>query len=157
MSDRPPYKLIANYPGPPLVAGDVVFGNGVYVVHRYPPVDVPGIPCSVIQLCYSRVDRGHAQDWRDQQHMKNQLVGMECEGVQLFPAESRLVDSANQFHIWVLADPKQRWPVGYHDGRFVSDTEDHGSTQRPGSGATEEDERRAAAVISQHYLKGGSQ
>jgi hypothetical protein len=35
-------------------------------------------------------------DWRDLQRIKNQLVGPECEAVELYPAESRKVDTANQ-------------------------------------------------------------
>jgi hypothetical protein len=33
--------------------------------------------------------------------------------VELFPAESRLVDTANQYHLWVMADAEYRFPFGY--------------------------------------------
>src|ERR1043165_2191444 len=41
-------------------------------------------------------------DWRDYQRIKNELVGPEAEGVELYPAESRLVDTSNQFHLYVF-------------------------------------------------------
>ena len=85
----------------------------------------------IIQLSIKRLDRGPARDWRDFQRIKTQLCGPECEGIELYPAESRLADGANQFHLWVVDDPKYRWPVGYFSGRAVADSgEVHGTVQR---------------------------
>lgn len=53
------------------------------------------------------------RDWRHFQLIKNQLVGEECEGIELYPAESRLVDSSNKYHIWCIADPSFRFPIGF--------------------------------------------
>jgi hypothetical protein len=58
--------------------------------------------------------------WRDYQRIKTELVGPEHEGVELFPAESRLVDTADQYHLWVAADPAYRFPFGFDEGRSVS-------------------------------------
>jgi len=69
-------------------------------------------------------------DWREFQQIKDELVGPEFEGIELYPATERVVDTSNQFHIWVLADPELRFPVGWTEG-LVSDTESHGSKQRP--------------------------
>lgn len=68
------------------------------------------------------------RDWRHFQWIKNQLVGEECEGVELYPAESRLNDTSNKFHIFCMSDPSFRFPFGmtYRD---VSD--DDGLT-KPG-------------------------
>ena len=68
-------------------------------------------------------------DWREFQQIKDELIGPEYEGIELYPAHSRVVDTANQFHIWVLADPAARIPVGWQDG-LISSTESHGSKQR---------------------------
>lgn len=87
--------------------------------------------CAIVQLSIRRNDRAPARDWRDFQRIKNQLVGPECEAVELYPAESRVVDTANQFHLWVVADPAYRWPVGFHAGRVVSSESSGGSVQRP--------------------------
>jgi hypothetical protein len=62
--------------------------------------------------------------------VKNELVGEECEGLQLFPAESRLVDSSNQYHLYVIEKPGLMFPVGYQE-RLVSEAEVDGSRQRP--------------------------
>jgi len=74
----------------------------------------------VAHLSIKRRDRQPVTDWRDKQAIKNQLVGPECEGVELFPAESRLVDTANQYHMWVYEDPKLMIPLGFYDGRAVT-------------------------------------
>jgi hypothetical protein len=71
-----------------------------------------------IQLNISRHDGAACTCWREFQKIKNELVGPEFEAIELFPAESRLVDTANQYHLWVYADPKFRFPVGFVD-RFV--------------------------------------
>lgn len=55
------------------------------------------------------------RDWRHFQWIKNQLVGEECEGVELYPAESRLNDTSNKFHIWCCADPTYRFPFGFEE------------------------------------------
>lgn len=62
--------------------------------------------------------RSTRHDWRDFQRIKNELVGPEYEGVELYPAESRLVDTANQYHIYVF----QTWraPFGFRD-RLVAE------------------------------------
>ena len=41
------------------------------------------------------------------------IVGEEHEGFEVYPAESRLVDTANQYHLWVFVDATVRLPVGY--------------------------------------------
>jgi hypothetical protein len=53
------------------------------------------------------------QDWRHFQAIKNQLVGPECEAVQIYPAESRLVDTSNKYHLWCNTDPEFRFPIGF--------------------------------------------
>ncbi|MEI9893701.1 MAG: hypothetical protein WDN28_07320 [Chthoniobacter sp.] len=87
------------------------FANDIYrvKVRRFPPI---------VHLDLSRHDGQPVTSWRDLQQIKNQLVGPECEGVELFPAESRLVDTAHQYHLWVVEDAKFRFPFGY-DRRVV--------------------------------------
>jgi hypothetical protein len=57
--------------------------------------------------------------WREFQRIKNDLVGPENEGVEIFPAESRLVDTADQYHLWVAAESGFRFPFGFDSGRLV--------------------------------------
>jgi len=52
------------------------------------------------------------RDWRHFQAIKNQICGHEREAVELYPAESRLVDTSNKYHLWVA--PEGTWlPIGY--------------------------------------------
>ncbi len=68
-----------------------------------------------VHLHIHRNDWKACNDWREFQEIKNVLVGEENEAVELFPAESRLVDTSNTYHLWVHADPGYRFPIGmYH-------------------------------------------
>jgi hypothetical protein len=59
------------------------------------------------------LDPSQPRLWNEFQQIKNELVGDENEGVELFPAESRLTDLADQYHLWVAADPAFRFPFGF--------------------------------------------
>src|SRR6187402_3694185 len=63
-----------------------IFENDIYHVEltMTPPY---------IHLDIRRLDGGPCNDWRNFQQIKNELVGPEYEAVELFPAESRLVDT----------------------------------------------------------------
>lgn len=83
-------------------------------------------------LSIKRHDREPMNDWRVMQRIKTEIAGAEAEGMELYPAESRVVDTANQYHLWVLigAGPL---PFGFQAGART-DNESGGSRQRPGSG-----------------------
>lgn len=83
-----------------------------------------------LHLSIKRHDKQPIHDWRDLQAIKNQIAGTECEAVELYPAESRLVDSANQYHLWVVTDPTYRFPFGFTE-RFVTEEPLGNSQQRP--------------------------
>ena len=53
-------------------------------------------------ILIKRKDKKALHDWREFQQIKNELVGKEVEGIEMYPAESRLHDTANQFHIFCL-------------------------------------------------------
>lgn len=84
-------------------------------------------------LSIKRRNKAPARDWRDLQEIKNQIVGPECEGVELFPAESRLVDTANQYHLFVFRNPAVRFPFGWHQRATATPDEAArvGAVQRP--------------------------
>lgn len=67
----------------------------------------------MLWLSIKRRDKGLIRDWRELQEVKNRIVGPEHEAFEVFPAESRLVDVANQWHLWVFVDSKVRLPVGF--------------------------------------------
>jgi hypothetical protein len=87
----------------------------------------------VIWLSIRRRERARLpRDWRDLQRIKAEIVGPEHEAVEIFPAESRLVDSADQFHLWVIPRPLYRddegrmmncFPFGWSQ-RFVKTQEE---------------------------------
>jgi len=90
-------------------------------------------------LSIKRHDRAPIFNFRDLQTLKNQLIGPENEAVQLFPAESRLVDGANQYHLFALKDPKIRFPFGFKT-RMVTDEPLGKSQNRPLSSGNEVEE-----------------
>lgn len=89
-----------------IVADEEIWLNDLYqvVVHRFE---------NYVHLNIRRVDGYPGRDWRHFQQIKNELVGEECEGVELYPAESRLVDQSNKYHLFVCGDPTFRWPFGW--------------------------------------------
>lgn len=74
------------------------------------------------------------RDWRHFQQIKNELLGPECEAVEIYPAESRKMDTSNKYHLWGYSDPAFRFPIGF-DGRAVTydQYDSPGMRQRPES------------------------
>jgi hypothetical protein len=84
---------------------------------------------SVVVLSVRRNDRRALHDWRDMQRIKNEVAGVEVEAVELYPAQSRLMDTANQYYLWCLP-PGERFPYGY-PGSLADEGEGvKGSVQR---------------------------
>lgn len=61
--------------------------------------------------------------------IKNELLGPEYEAIELFPAESRLLDSANQYHLFARFGAA-RFAFGM-DERIVSGERGVGEGQEP--------------------------
>lgn len=86
----------------------------------------------VVHLSLKRRDKAAFDDWRHKQEIKNMLVGPEYEGLELYPAESRLVDTANQYHLWVLREEGYRLPFGFHERAVLYENDPaSGAVQRP--------------------------
>lgn len=113
-----------------------VYVNDLYqiAVHRHKAADREAP--DLVHINIRRRDGAPiTRDWRHFQQIKNEILGPECEAVELYPAESRKVDEANKYHLWGLADPKFRFPIGW-DERNVDYTESRdtpGMRQRPQS------------------------
>ena len=105
-----------------------IWENGSYQVWKRTLEAVDG-GSNMIHLSIKRNDREPIRDWRVMQEIKNMLVGKECEGMEMYPAESRLVDTANQYHMWVFEDPTVRWPWGFNE-REVTNTPGGDAVQR---------------------------
>jgi hypothetical protein len=100
-----------------------------------------GFPDTTIwHLAIKRRDRESVHDWRDLQAIKNAIVGPEYEGIELYPAESRLMDTANSYHLFVFVQSGDRMmpqiPIGWTE-RTVSETAEaaaFGAKQRERTG-----------------------
>jgi hypothetical protein len=99
-----------------------VFKNDLYQVILREYVYDPSLDdkAMVSWLIIRRLDSEPIRDWRHMQRIKNDICGPEREGVEIYPAESRLVDTSNQYHLFVLPLGIQL-PFGYR-GRDVSDS-----------------------------------
>jgi hypothetical protein len=102
--------------------GDRVFINSRYEVTVYYLGEHEDQRChdGALWLSIKRRDRVWMRDWRELQRIKNEVAGPEREACEVFPAESRLVDSSNQYHLWVLPTG-ERFPFGYQE-RLVMET-----------------------------------
>ena len=106
-----------------------------YLNDRY-AVSIRGIIADdgtkMAHLSIKRIDRAVIDDWRDLQTIKNMIVGPERDAVQIFPRESHLVDTSNQYHLWVFIDDGYVLPFGFKE-RYISDTNEttfQGTRQR---------------------------
>jgi hypothetical protein len=119
-----PAALAAKAAADPRVAqliGEVreVWCNDQYVVHvtRRTTGEHAG---TAEHLSIRRVDRAAARHWRHFQRIKDEIAGPDAEAVELYPASARLVDTANQYHLWCLP-PGRRFPFDFADGAVSND------------------------------------
>lgn len=90
----------------------------------------------MLHINIRRIDGAAIRDWRHFQRIKNQLVGDECEAIELYPAESRLMDQCNKYHLFAVTDPTFRFPIGFTQRRNVQEPDPElqdrgGFKQRP--------------------------
>lgn len=71
-----------------------------------------------------RRDGAPIHDWRHLQQIKNELMGEECEAVELYPAESRLVDTSNKYHLWCFPGGG-KFPFGF-DVKQIRESDETG-------------------------------
>lgn len=105
-----------------------IFINDTYQVDMRSVDPVPGWP-EITWLSIKRLDRAPVGEerFRDFQQIKNMLCGDEAEAIEIYPAESRLVDTCNQYHLWVIDG---RFPIGF-SARVVSYVGVGGAVQKP--------------------------
>ncbi len=75
---------------------------------------------SGMHLSIRHNERKAVRDWRHFQRIKNELAGAEREAVEIFPPESQLVDTSNQYHLWVLPEGTTSF-FTWNEGRTVVD------------------------------------
>ena len=105
-----------------------LFINDTYQVDMRPVPAVANWP-ELTWLSIKRLDRAPvgAERFRDFQQIKNMLCGEGAEAIEIYPAESRLVDTCNQYHLWVIDG---RFPLGFPT-RAVSYQGVGGAVQKP--------------------------
>lgn len=109
-------------------AAVTIWKNDIYQVARR-ELKGDGDVAEWVHLNIRRVDGGPIlRDWRHFQWIKNQLIGEECEAVELYPAESRLVDETNKYHLIGCTDPTFRFPFGNLFGNVRNVCYESGST-----------------------------
>lgn len=92
----------------------------------------------VWHLSIKRRDRGILHDWRILQDIKTAICGAEVEALEIYPAESRVVDTANQYHLFAFPDG-EHIPCGWVKG-YRTDNPGGGAVNRPGSQKVESPE-----------------
>jgi len=62
---------------------------------------------AMIYLSFRTVENDARHDWREFQRIKNELAGPDWWAVEIYPAETDLHDSANQWHLWCWPERPQ--------------------------------------------------
>ena len=86
-----------------LLPGAKVWANNRYQVVEEEANHLHGF-APVVHLSIKRLDKKPIRSWRDLLWIKNELCGPERWAVEIFPAMAELVDTANQYHLWVLPE-----------------------------------------------------
>jgi hypothetical protein len=53
-------------------------------------------------LSIHRHDRRPVRDWRHLQQIKSEVLGPEAAAVEVFPPDSKLFDTSNEYHLWEI-------------------------------------------------------
>lgn len=96
------YREIARWNGE-----EVTWVNSIY------QVVVRTTPGQTAHLAITRRDGLPVDSWEDMQRIKAELIGSECEAVELYPADSRAVERSNTRHLWASSVTGYRFPVGF--------------------------------------------
>lgn len=79
---------------------DRCYSNGLYavLVRRLDADDTGRLHLAI------RTPTNQEPPWRDLQRIKNELFGPDRFAVQVCPPEPRLIDHADMYHLWVMAE-----------------------------------------------------
>lgn len=101
---------------------EVWLNSRYQVAIRRPPA--PEGEMRIITVSIKRLDKRPVgpERFRDFQRIKNELIGEEYEAVEIYPAEDRLVDTSNQYWLWVVDDPTFRWPFGFDERMIIRES-----------------------------------
>lgn len=104
---------------------DEIWVNNIYQVSvrlmiRNGETEPPPNREGMLHLSIHRHDRYPIGDWRHMQQIKNEIAGEDRWAVEVYPSEEYLVDTANEYHLWVL-DAGADVPFALHEGLVTSD------------------------------------
>ncbi len=85
--------------------------QAVYVNNLY-QVNIEFMAEQGAHLMIRRIDRQPIHNWSHFQQIKNELLGPECEAIEIYPKVSRLVDDKNHYHLWGYRTPDKQFPFG---------------------------------------------
>jgi hypothetical protein len=88
-------------------------------VRRY-PAGFPIGDSPYLVLGITHVSQQAIHDWRDMMRIKNDIAGEEWEGLELYPAESRLVDPSNRFYLWCVPKGVIGWGLNAQSRRVLT-------------------------------------
>ena len=103
-----------------------IYSNGIYEVHVHDENKDNKFE-KPVHLSIKNYERTTDVPWQHKQWIKNDIMGEEFEAVELFPAESRVVNTANQYHLWCF--PKGIMMFGWPT-RVVTKTKPEGKGQQ---------------------------
>tara|TARA_R100001377_G_C3160219_1_gene99448 strand:+ start:339 stop:869 length:531 start_codon:yes stop_codon:yes gene_type:complete len=84
--------------------------------------DLAGTTWLNIRICSDEFyGDAHLRDWAEFQKIKNELCGEERDALEFYPKESRLHDTDNCYHLFVLPE-HLTFPLGYGLRDVSSDT-----------------------------------
>jgi hypothetical protein len=116
---------------------DEVWMNDLYqVTVDYMVSDLPDAPQGrdgMLHLSIHTHSRDPVRQWRHLQAIKNEVAGEDRSAVEIFPREDHLVDTSNEYHLWVLPTGVDL-PFAWKD-RFVSSdrqAEDYNAAREAG-------------------------
>jgi hypothetical protein len=89
-----------------------------YIVAKH--VD-PIEPPFAYRISVRRADGAPIRCWRVLQDVKNEIAGPERTAIELYPAESKVTDVANIYHLWIFEEGYSP-PVGLRPGKRESAT-----------------------------------
>lgn len=109
----------------PLDEHETFWVNAHYLVHKRLMVEDDSGFIFGCHLSLRTVENDTRHDWRDMQRIKTELLGPDWEAIELYPAESRVVDTANQYHLFCFPPGTPGHEVvgsiGFQAGRMVTD------------------------------------
>lgn len=104
---------------------DEVWGSDLYTcMVRYTTLEGQTLGRDeLLWLSIHRRDRKPIRDWRHFQAIKNEVAGFDRIAVEIYPPERDLVDTSNEYNLWVLPAGTVL-PFGFAEGGLVMTPED---------------------------------